>query len=157
MYANRSVFIIDKVRLAMDAQPLFNVTKVHRPKFATSVNCYPYIVSQRTGETLENGAGDSTGTVVVGILFDANVKSDTQGLGLGTDKYGEIVQACEDAFADWESDIIVNKPTDTHNGGLFKTIITSIRMIGWDGHWDNGSNGIAVGCQIEVNYMHIAL
>jgi hypothetical protein len=157
MYANRSVFIIEQVRQALDQNALFNVTKVHRPKFGTNVNCYPYIVQQRTNYTLEDGAGDSIGTVTIGILFDANVSSDTQGAGLGTDKYGEIVQACEDAFANWEMDVLSDKPSDEHTGALFKTIITGVSFIGWDGHWDNGANTIAIGCQIEVNYMHISL
>ena len=157
MAANRSVFILDQVRTALDANPLFTVHKVHRPKFTADVNAYPYIVSQRTGEILENGAGDSTGVCTVGVLFDANVASDPQALGLGTAKYGDIVQACEDALADWETSILSSKPSDSHTGGMFKTIITHVKLTGWDGHWDNGGNGIAVGCQIEVNYMHIAL
>lgn len=157
MAANRSIFILDSVRNALDANALFTLHKVHRPSFNADVNCYPYIVSQRTGETLEDGAGDSTGVCTVGVLFDAKVQSDPQAQGLGTQKYGQIVQACEDALANWETAIIATKPSDVHTGGLFKTVITSIKLTGWDGHWDNGGNGIMVGCQIEVNYMHIAL
>lgn len=157
MHANRSVFILHEVRNALDANALFTVHNVHRPSFAANVNAYPYIVSQQTGETLEDGAGDSTGVALVGVLFDAKVSSDTQAVGIGTNKYGDIVQAAEDAFANWEAVISAAKPSDTHTGGLFKTVITSVRLIGWDGHWDNGGNAIAIGCQLEVSYYHIAL
>lgn len=157
MAANRSVFILDSVRNALDANALFTVHKVHRPSFNADVNCYAYIVTQTVGDVLEDGAGDSTGTCTVGILFDARVQSDPQNQGLGTAKYGEIVQAAEDALANWESAIISSKPSDTHTGGLFKTVITGFRFIGWDGHWDTGGNGIAVGAQLDINYLHIAL
>lgn len=157
MAANRSQFILNEVRAALDANALFTLHKVHRPSFAADVNCYPYIVSQRTNETLEDGAGDSTGVCTIGLLFDAKVATDTQSQGIGSDKYGDIVQAAEDALANWESAIISNKPSDTHTGGLFKTIITGIKLLGWDGHWDNAGNGLAIGAQVEVYYMHIAL
>lgn len=157
MAANRSVFILEQVRAALDANPLFFVHSVHRPRFAADVNCYPFILNQRTGEVLEDGAGDSTGVVTLTILFDAKVQTDTKNEGLGTQKYGQIVQACEDALANFETSILQTKPSDAHTGGLFKTVITSIRVMGWDGHFDNGANEIAVGCQVEISYYHIAL
>ncbi len=157
MADNRSAFVLQQVRTALDANALFTLHSVHRPNFTSTVNAYPYIVSQRTGETLEDGSGDSTGVVTVGILFDSKVASDTQSVGIGTTRYGDIVQACEDALADWESSISQSKPSDVHTGGLFKTVITSVRLIGWDGHYDTGGNTVTVGCQLEVSYYHIAL
>lgn len=157
MADNRSTFILGEVRNALDANVLFTVHKVHRPSFNADVNCYPYIVSQTVGDVLEDGAGDSTGVCTIGILFDARVQNDSQNQGLGTVKYGQIVQAAEDALANWESAILVSKPSDVHTGGLFKTVITGFRFIGWDGHWDNGGNGIMIGARLDINYLHIAL
>lgn len=157
MAANRTEFILSEVRTALAAETSFTVDTVHRPNSTSGIAVYPFILSQETRETLEDGAGDSTGSASINILFDLKVGNDPSGTGLATALYGDIVQKTENALADWESTITSTPPRDTHTGGLFKTIITGMRVLGWDGLYDRGSTQFVTACSIEVYYTHIAL
>lgn len=157
MAANRSAFILSEVRTALAAETSFTVVNIDRPNNGDAVQVYPFILSQATRETLEDGAGDSTGVAIVNILFDVPVNADANDTGTATVSYGDVVQKCENALADWETTITSTPPKDTHTGGLFKTTITGLRVQGWDGLYDKGQTSYVTACTIEVYYTHIAL
>lgn len=158
MAANRSAFILSEIRDVLDAEPSFTVTKVHRPNNSADITVYPYIVSQtHDSDMMESGAGDSTGQVELGLLFDAQAGNDAANAGLGTDIYASIVDKTENAFADYEAEIVATKPRDTHSSGNFRTVITGARVTGWDGHYDKAGNRIMVGARVLVSFWHIAL
>lgn len=158
MAANRTKFILSEIQTVLGNEASFNVTAIHKPKFTSGINAYPYMVSQRaTGDNLEDYSGDSIGQAEVGILFDAQAGGDPAGAGVSTDLYADIVDKCENVFADYEASIATSKPRDTHSSGNFRTVINGCKVTGWDGHYDNTTGRIMVGCRVIVDYYHIAI
>ena len=150
MSANRSAYILATVRDILDAETTFDVVKVWRESPSLDkATVYPFILNQTFTEYSEDGYNTGYGTASVNVIIHQKVTGDPAREGTNTDKYGEIVQKVEELIenATWPV-------YEAHTGNLFKTAIHDIRILSWDGQFDNGDTKVNIGCLLNIDFTH---
>ena len=149
MAANRSAYILERVRAVLATDTSINVVKVWKGDFQDRIIAYPFILNQTFTDFGENGYNIGNGVATVNILFHDKTQADPSASGVNTDAYGELISKVEILFAD-----TVLPVHEAHTGNVFATTIHDMRITSWDGQFDIGDTKVNIGCLLEVQFTH---